>query len=70
MKTLEIVVNNLTKAYSVAEKYDVEFEPMMVGEMFSKLAIIRGEEENLIAFVNEFFINAKVRPFYIAEISA
>lgn len=70
MKTLEIVVNNLNKAYSVAEKHNVEFEPVMSGEAFAKLAILRGEEENLIAFVNEFFVNAKIRPFYINEILA
>ena len=45
MKTLEIVVNNIDKAFKAAEAHGVEFEPMMVGEAFSKLAIIRGETD-------------------------
>lgn len=51
MKTLEIVVNDINKAFKVAETYGVEFEPIMVGEAFSKLAIIRGETDNLIDFI-------------------
>ena len=68
MKTLEIVVNDINKAFKVAETYGVEFEPMMVGEAFSKLAIIRGETDNLIDFIDEFYLNSKVRPYYINEI--
>jgi hypothetical protein len=41
---------------------------MMVGEAFSKLAIIRGETDNLIDFVDDFYLNSKVRPYYINEI--
>jgi hypothetical protein len=41
---------------------------MMVGEAFSKLAIIRGETDNLIDFVDDFYLGSKVRPYYINEI--
>lgn len=68
MKTLEIVVNNIDKAFKAAEAHSVEFEPMMVGEAFSKLAIIRGETDNLIDFVDDFYLGSKVRPYYINEI--
>lgn len=66
--TLEIVVNDLNKAVKVAEQYNVEFEPITVGEAFAKLAIIRGTSDALIDFVDEFFLNSKIRPYYINEI--
>ncbi|ULA52325.1 hypothetical protein [Enterobacter phage vB-EclM_KMB19] len=68
MKTLQIVVNNVAKAEEVARQYNVKFEALMVGEVFSKLANISGTTDELIDFVDEFFLNSSVRPYYINEI--
>lgn len=68
MKTLEIVVNNVNHAQIVASQYNVELEIKMVGEAYSKLATITGPSDNLIDFVDEFYLNSKVRPYYINEI--
>lgn len=68
MKTLEIVVNNVTRAMEVAKTYGVELEMKMVGEAYSKLAVIKGSSDSLIDFVDEFYLGSKVRPFYIEEI--
>lgn len=70
MKTLQIVVNNVAKAEEVARQYNVKFEALMVGEVFSKLANISGTTDELIDFVDEFFLNSKVRPYYVNEILA
>ncbi|QQG32301.1 hypothetical protein CkP1_0100 [Citrobacter phage CkP1] len=70
MKTLEIVVNNVIKAQKVASQYNVELEIKMVGEAYSKLATISGTTDELIDFVDEFFLDSKVRPYYINEILA
>lgn len=68
MKTLEIVVNNVIRAEEVASQYNVKLEMKMIGEAYSKLATITGSSDNLINFVDEFYLNSKVRPFYINEI--
>lgn len=68
MKTLEIVVNNVNHAQNVALKYNVELEIKMIGEAYSKRATITGPSDNLIDFVDEFYLNSKVRPYYINEI--
>lgn len=68
MKTLEIVVNNPVRAQEVANQYGVELEMKMIGEAYAKLAVIKGSSDNLIDFVDEFFLNSKVRPYYINEI--
>lgn len=68
MKTLEIVVNNVIRAEEVASRYNVKLEMKMIGETYSKLATITGFSDNLIDFVDEFYLNSKVRPFYINEI--
>lgn len=68
MKTLEIVVNNVARAEEVASQYKVKLEMKMVGESYSKLATITGPSDNLIDFVDEFYLGSKVRPFYINEI--
>lgn len=68
MKTLEIVVNNVNHAQNVALKYNVELEIKMTGEAYSKRATITGPSDNLIDFVDEFYLNSKVRPYYINEI--
>lgn len=68
MKTLEIVVNNVNYAQNVALKCNVELEIKMIGEAYSKRATITGPSDNLIDFVDEFYMNSKVRPYYINEI--
>lgn len=68
MKTLEIVVNNVSRAMEVAKTYGVELEMKMVGEAYSKLGTIKGSSDALIDFVDEFYLGSKVRPFYIEEI--
>lgn len=68
MKTLEIVVNNPVRAQEVANQYCVELEMKMVGEAYAKLAVIKGSSDSLIDFIDEFYLNSKVRPYYINEI--
>lgn len=70
MKTLEIVINNVMNAQTVADFYNVKLEVKMVGEVHSKLATITGTTDALIDFVDEFYLNSKVRPYYINEILA
>ena len=68
MKTLQIVVHNITKAEEVARHHNVKFEALMLGEIFSTLANISGTTNELIDFVNEFFMGSKVHPYYVNEI--
>lgn len=68
MKTLEIVVNNVDYAQKVASQYNVELEIKMIGEAYSKRATITGTTDSLIDFVDEFYLDSKVRPYYINEI--
>jgi predicted O-methyltransferase YrrM len=68
MKTLEIVVNNAVRAEEVVNKYDVKLKVKMIGEVHSKLATITGTSDNLIDFIDEFYLNSKVHPYYINEI--
>jgi hypothetical protein len=67
MKTLEIVVKNITQAKAVAQEYKVEItSEKQISEKY--YIVLEGTSDALIDFVDEFFLNSSVRPYYINEI--
>lgn len=67
MKTLEIVVKNIAQAKAVAQEYKVEIiSEKQISE--KHYIILEGTSDALIDFVDEFFLNSSVRPYYINEI--
>lgn len=69
MKTLEIVVKNIAQAKAVAQEYKVEIiSEKQISE--KHYIILEGTSDALIDFVDEFFLNSSVRPYYINEILA
>ena len=67
MKTLEIVVKNIAQAKAVAQEYKVEItSEKKISE--KHYIVLEGTSDALIDFVDEFFLNSSVRPYYINEI--
>ena len=67
MKTLEIVVKNIAQAKAVAQEYKVELtSEKQISEKY--YIVLEGTSDALIDFVDEFFLNSSVRPYYINEI--
>ena len=67
MKTLEIVVKNIAQAKAVAQEYKVEItSEKQISEKY--YIVLEGTSDALIDFVDEFFLNSSVRPYYINEI--
>ncbi|AVR55284.1 hypothetical protein PSH1140_079 [Enterobacter phage myPSH1140] len=67
MKTLEIVVKNIAQAKAVAQEYKVEItSEKQISEKY--YIVLEGTSDALIDFVDEFFLNSPVRPYYINEI--
>ncbi|WFG78525.1 hypothetical protein VIPECLOM01_00093 [Enterobacter phage vB_VIPECLOM01] len=67
MKTLEIVVKNIAQAKAVAQEYKVEItSEKQISEKY--YIVLEGASDALIDFVDEFFLNSSVRPYYINEI--
>ena len=67
MKTLEIVVKNIAQAKAVAQEDKVEItSEKQISEKY--YIVLEGTSDALIDFVDEFFLNSSVRPYYINEI--
>lgn len=67
MKSLEIVVKDIAKAKEVAKAYGVEI--ISHKEISVKHYItLAASSDSLVDFVDEFFLNSAVRPYYIDEI--
>ncbi|AHI60999.1 hypothetical protein CG98_gp096 [Enterobacter phage PG7] len=67
MKTLQIVVKNIAQAKAVAQEYRVEItSEKQISEKY--YIVLEGTSDALIDFVDEFFLNSSVRPYYINEI--
>lgn len=67
MKTLQIVVKNIAQAKAVAQEYKVEItSEKQISEKY--YIVLEGTSDALIDFVDEFFLNSSVRPYYINEI--